>query len=650
MMGAAEMEIRIASVRSFAEGQTFGDAGAYERLKGVARGALDPQHPQNRCIVDLEKAPRNAQGLVEYEIDLDMLRPVDPARSNGVVLYEVTNRGNKLIGRLNGVTPANPANPAELNDPLSRAHAGTGFLFERGAALVWSGWDPTVASRNATMTVRYPLALEDGKPMTRRIREEFQTGKRIPSSDTIVLTYPAASLDKTRARLMMRRREADERMEIPRERWDYVDAQHVRLLPEGTQPTPLTIYEFWYEATNSRVAGIAFAAVRDLVSFLRHAPDSPLAATRPRHAIAFGISQSGRFLRHFLDLHMNRDLAGRRVFDGVHAHTGGDGKTFINHSFAEPNRTTSQHVDHLYPEAWFPFSVATSTDPFSGSSGSLFRGDGTDPLLIQSNTSAEYWEKGASLLTIDGLGKADLVMPETSRTYLIAGTQHAGALPTAPRGPNANPVNWQSPLPAVRALLSAMEEWVVRGVPPPPSRVPSIREGTAVERATISFPTVPGLKVPRIGGAMRTTQIDWVDPPGSPDSKVDEATGAYVTLVSGVDVDGNETAGIRLPPVAVPLATFTGWNVFSELPDELADRDGSCVPFARTKAEREAGGDSRLSLAERYRSLDDYVAQVKACADRLVADRLLLRADADAYVEAAKASKAFAPVPAAAAK
>ncbi|MDQ8731791.1 alpha/beta hydrolase domain-containing protein [Bradyrhizobium sp. LHD-71] len=644
------MDIRIDSIQPFAEGHAFGKTGVYERLKGVAHGTLDPNDPQNTPIVDLEKAPRDANGRVVYEIDLEILRPIEPERGNGVILYEVTNRGNKLIGRLNGVTPADPANPFELNDPVSRAHAGTGLLFERGLTLIWSGWDPTLASRNALMTVRFPLAFEDGKPMVRRIREEFQVGKRIPSSDSIVLTYPAASLDKDRARLMMRRRETDKRIEIPRDQWEFADARHVRLLPEETQPTPLTIYEFWYEATNSHVAGIAFTAVRDLVSFLRYAPDSPLAASKPRHAIAFGISQSGRYLRHFLDLHMNRDLAGRRVFDGVHAHTGGDGKTFINHSFAEPNRTISQHVDHLYPEAWFPFAAAPGTDPFSGRTGSLFQGDGTDPLLIQSNTSAEYWEKGASLLTIDGLGKTDLVMPATTRTYLIAGTQHAGALPTAPRGPNANAVNWQSPLPAVRALLVAMEDWVVRGIAPPESHVPSIADGTAVDPATIRFPTAPDFALPCVHGSNRTTPVDWIDPPGSPDNESGKADGAYVTLVSAVDPDGNEVAGIRLPPVAVPLATFTGWNVFRDLPDEFADRDGSFVLFARTKAEREATADTRLSLAERYRSLDDYVSQVKACVDRLVADRLLLLADAAAYVEAAKACRAFASAPAAAAK
>ena len=215
-------------------------------------------------------------------------------------------------------------------------------------------------------------------------------------------------------------------------------------------------------------------------------------------------------------------------------------------------------------------------------------------------------------------------------------------MPTAPRGPNANAINWQSPQPAVRALLSAMEDWVVRGIAPPPSRVPSIAEGTAVEQAGLRFPAAPDFATAP-ARARRTTPVDWVDPPGSPANEQGKAQGTYVTLVSTVDADGNELAGIRLPGVAVPLATFTGWNVFRDLPNEFADRDGSYVPFARTEAERQAGGDERPSLEARYRSQDDYVAQVRACADRLVAERLLLPADAEAYVNAAKTSTAFRP-------
>jgi len=272
-------------------------------------------------------------------------------------------------------------------------------------------------------------------------------------------------------------------------------------------------------------------------------------------------------------------------------------------------------------------------------------------LIIQTNSSSEYWQKGASLISTDPLGKADLALPENARAYLIAGTQHATSPPSAVRGPNANQGNPQSQAPAVRALVVALEQWVVDGVPPPPSRVPSIADRTAVDAATIRFPKAPDFATPK-GGNEITTPVDWIDPPGSPDRKIEAPVGPYVTLVSAVDEDGNEVAGIRLPPVGVPLATLAGWNVYRDNPDELADRDGSLIPFARTRAERETHGDPRRSLEERYRSLADYVAQVSAYADRLVAEHLLLPADARAYVEAARAETVFAPtsIPAAAAK
>jgi hypothetical protein len=636
------MDISINSIEPFAEGRTFGKVGPYERLKGVARGELDPLAPQNFAIVDLDKAPRNARGLVAYEVDLDILRPADPERGNGVLFYEVTNRGNKILARLlHGVLSPNPA---DLNDPKTAAHAGNGFLFERGATIVWAGWDPTVGSRDATMTVRFPLALEGGKPMVRRIREEFQIGKRIPDTQkTIVLTYPAASLDKSKARLMMRDRESDLRAEIPRDGWEFADERRVRLLPEGTALKPLRIYEVWYEATNSHVTGISFAMTRDLISFLRNDAASPLAKRGLKHTIAFGISQSGRFLRHFIELGMNRDLSGGRVFDGVFAHTGGAAKIFANHSFAEPNRTASQHHDRLYPDAWYPFATVATPDPFSGRNESLLRGDGSDPLFIQTNTSAEYWNKGGSLLTIDAQGKADLTLPESSRVYVIAGTQHASSAPAAERGPLANQGNPQTVAPAIRALMDAMFQWVTEGTAPPPSRVPSLRDGTAVRADAVRFPHAPDFATPRCVNVI-TTAVDWIDPPGSPDSKFPRPDGEYAVLVSAVDADGNEASGIRLPPVGVPLATYAGWNIYRELPDELGDRDGSYVPFTATKAERARNGDARASLEERYGSLDDYVAKVTAYCGRLVGERLLLPADAKAYVDAAKACKDFAAI------
>ncbi len=630
-------ELKLGAPEPFVESRAFGDTGPYVRIKGVARGELDPATPEHAAIVGLDKAPRNARGMVEYEVDVFILRPADPAKANGILFYEVLNRGNKQLGqRLHDLVGGNAA---VLNDPKTPEHAGNGFLFERGYTVMWSGWDPDVPKRNATMGARFPVMLENGKPLVRRVREEFQVGKRRPAdAETARLHYPAATTDKTNARLTMRTRESDNRAEIAHEQWEFVDARSIRLLPKGTKLAPLAIYELFYEAAAPKVVGIGFAATRDLVSFLRYESADEKGAANPlasgiRHTMAFGGSQSGRYLRHFIELGMNRDARGRRVFDGVFAHTAGAGKVFGNHVFAEPDRTFTQHEDHLYPENWFPFSTAQTTDPFSGKTGSLLRGDGSDPLLILTNTSTEYWQKGASLLTMDPLGKHDLALPATSRVYMIAGTQHGGRAGLKPRrGVCANPSNPHSPGPALRALVVALENWITKGIAPPASRVPTLAAGNAVGYAAAKMPKVKDFVVVPNGNRI-DAPADWIE--GA------SASNTYTTLVSAVDADGNEVAGIKLPPIAVPVATYTGWNVYKKEPGELCDRDGSYIPFAKSKAGREAVGDPRPSLEERYGTRAGYVVKVKAAADALVAERLLLPADAEAYVKAAETSDRF---------
>jgi hypothetical protein len=486
--------------------------------------------------------------------------------------------------------------------------------------------------------------------MVRRIREEFQAGKRTPADVEVMrLNYPAASTDRAKAQLFVRDRQGDPRTEIPADRWEFADARSIRLLPQGTKFTTAAIYELSYEATQPKVVGIGFAATRDVVSFLRHARAddksnaNPLSAHGIRHAMAFGGSQSGRFLRHFVELGMNKDLAGRKVFDGVFSHTAGAGKVFANHTFAEPGRTGTQHEDHDYPENWFPFSTARTSDPLTGKTAALLRGDGFDPLLIETNTSTEYWQKGASLLTTDPVGRRDLALPENSRVYLIAGTQHGGrAGLRSVRGVCANPSNPHSPAPALRALLVALEQWVTKGNLPPASHVPTIAAGTALADEAVRFPQIKGVTYVRSGNRVGPT-VDWNDPPGArtESSATLASQPSYGTRVPAVDSDGNETAGIRLPPIAVPLATHTGWNLYARVPTELCDRDGSFIPFAKTLAEREGTGDPRPSIAERYGAREAYVAKVRAAADELVRNRLLLPADAAAYVRAAEASDGF---------
>jgi hypothetical protein len=636
-LAVAIVEMKIDAIEPFAEGQAFGEAGSYLRIKGIAKGELDPA-AENSVITDLDKAPRNAHGMVEYEADFFILRPAKPRRPNSVLVYDVTNRGRKMI--LNLLDDA--SGKADTNDPKTAQDVGLGFTLGRGYSLVWSGWDSGAPRANNGMTARLPPALENGEPMVRRIRDEFHIGTRAPGKgDVVRLNYPAVSTEQRKARLTVRDRESDTRTEIPAERWEFVDEQSIRLLPAGTYFAPFKIYDLWYEATGSSVLGIGFAATRDLVSFLRyeHADRNgtlnPMIADREgsdmreiEHALAFGVSQAGRFLRHFLELGMNDDGHGRPVFDGVLTHVAGAGKVFANHSFAMPGRTATQHEDRLYPENWFPFGNAVTTDPFSGHSGAILKGRPTDPLTIEVNTSTEYWQKGASLVHTDPAGGRDAALPATARVYMIAGTQHGGRPGIDPSpGPCVNPRNPHSATPALRALFVALEEWVGKGIAPPPSRVPSIAQGTAVAAEAVKMPIVPEFALApcanRIG-----PPVDWVEPPTGLDN-------CYDTRVCAVDADGNEVAGVKLPPIAVPLATYTGWNVYRAHACELCDRDGSLLPFARTRSERETAGDPRPSLQERYGTREAYVARVEASATALVADRLLLPAAAAAYVKAA---------------
>ena len=632
-------DISVIDIVNFADGHEFGEAGAYVRIKGVARGTLDRAAPENAGIVDLDKAPRNAKGLVEYATDFDILRPKEPQRGRSILVYDVPNRGSKRIFNL--LDDVAPGDPGRNNDPRTREDAGLGFLLGRGYSLVWSGWDPGAPKVNGNLGGDFPTAMENGKPLTGRIRDEFHFGTRAPGDGSVRrLSYPTAPTDRSRARLTLRRRESDPRLELSREEWEFIDDSTIRLLPEGRKFEPITIYELWYEAVGPKVLGIGYASVRDLVSFLRYQRANRGGIPNPlisgmseiRHALAFGVSQSGRFLRHFLELGMNADEAGQIVFDGVFSHVAGAGKVFANHRFGMPGRTATQHEDRLYPENWFPFSTAAATDPVSGRRAGLLAGGATDPKVIETNSSTEYWQKGASLVHIDPGGAHDLALPDNARAYLIAGTQHGGRPGADPRpGPCVNPRNWHSATPALRALFVALEDWVTHGIEPPASRVPSLADGTAVPAASLRMPRVSGF-AHAPGDNRVLAPVDWVNPPEG------EPSPAYETLVSAADADGNEVAGIRLPSIAVPLGTHTGWNVYRAQPGELADRDGSFIAFAGTKAEREAADDPRPSLEERYGSREAYVAKVEAATAALVAERLLLPDDAAAFVAAAEKS------------
>ena len=625
------LSFSIQAVEPLAEGAAFGQVGAYERVIATARGEVDPADPANKGIALIDKAPRNARGKVEYATDVFILRPKDFSRGNGRILYEVNNRGRKMLfGNI-------ADGPQGVNDPKTLADLGNAFPLRQGYTIVWSGWDPDAPRANMGLALTAPLATDNGQPIVQTVREEFVSGTRVGVLEVFKLSYEAATLEQPSARLTVRERAADEPRELPLNQWSFVDGRSIKLR-DGTKPKPGFLYEFHYEARNPKVQALGFAATRDVVSWLRHDPDAVQATGgKITHALAIGFSQAGRYLRNHISEGFNRDEKGRRVFDGIHSHIAGVGRVFFNMPFAQPARTGTQHEDHDFPENAFPFSTATLSDPLAGKTGSLFRGDGSDPLLIETNTSTEYWQKGASLLHTDPLGTQDITLPANARVYMIAGTQHGGrAGATTDPGPNINPRNPHNPMPAVRALLVALDDWVVSGKAPPPSRVPTLADGTLVDADKAGFPAVPGAAIVRTTNRIAPPG-DWVHPK--------PADRAYRTMVCKVDADGNEAGGIRLPDIAVPLATYTGWNEYKPPypAGEIADRDGSCLPFPVDKAAREASGDPRLSIAERYKSGADYVARVQAVVTALLADRLILPEDAEKYIERARREPRVAP-------
>ena len=632
VLAAAPAESRIVSLEieasePFAGGQDFG-AGPYLRITGKARGELDPADPRNAVIADLDRAPRNASGRVEYATEFTMLRPADPARASGRVVHEITNRGRKLL--FSYLYDAADPSQTVLNELREARSVGSALPLAQGHVLLWNGWDPSAPRPGGNLLLEVPVL----QGITGMVRDEFVFGTRIVPADRpqAPLSFAVADPDPARATLTIRRTRAEPARTVPQGGWGYAGPRAIRLLPEGTRFEAGSLYELRYPARDPHVFGVGFAATRDLAAFLRHERAGPLEGIRVQAVLGVGISQSGRYLRHHIDLGMNADEQGRRVFDGVLAHLGGIGRVFANERFAQPNRTATWHEDHGFPENWFPLAHAETTDPISGRTGAVLRDPATDPLLMKVNTSTEYWQKGASLIHTDPAGTSDLPEPAGVRHYLVAGTKHAGraGATTAP-GVCANPNNPHSSGPLLRALLVALDAWATRNQPPPASRVPRIADATLLpaEAALEGFPTIPGLLRPRFANPVAPV-TDWVAGTRGPEA-------AWRVLVPAVDADGNERAGVRLPDIAVPLGTYTGWNLYAAegLRAELCDREGSFASFAADRAAREAAGDPRPSLPERHGTRAGYAAAVRAAADALVQDRLMLPADAAAFAAAA---------------
>ncbi|NNE83440.1 MAG: hypothetical protein HKN28_05675 [Alphaproteobacteria bacterium] len=599
-------------------GQSFGATGPYELLDGFVEGTLDPDDPTHAEIVDLDLAPRDENGQVPYRCDLAIMRPADPGRGNDWLLYDVVNRGHeRVLSRVNGV--------ATVRRPGTGSDFGDGLLLREGYTFVWSGWQPDLPQISDYLTARYPIAIKDGAPVTGMSREEWvDTGTA--DSFHAPLTYPAADTDPAKATLTVRTLEQNPRVTPGDLSWSYVDDRTLTI----NRPTGFdsgAIYEFIYRATNSPVAGMAFATVRDVVSFLRFetSQDNPLADAEalPRRAMMFGVSQSGRFVRDYLWRGYNQDGQGRQVFDAAVVVVAGSRKTGVNDRFAQPGRYSRQHEDHGYPGDQFPFAYTPVRDPVVGESDDVLRRcreQGAVPHLIHFDSEAEMWSARASLLVDDGNGN-DLAIPDNVRLYLAAGMQHAPGVPPL-SGMTQQPINPLNYAPLLRPLLLALKRWVDDGTPPPDSRFPTFGDDTlaTLEQFKDAFPAIPGVATPdRLNELAR---MDYTQLPAIPGE-------AWPVHVPATGQDGNPRAGIVHPFIEVPLGSFTGWNLRAagHGNGDLFSIYGAFLPFAVREAERRDTGDPRPSLEERYGSHEAYRDLIAQSTARLVDQGYLLKED-----------------------
>ena len=606
------------------EGRSFGTVGTYDRIVARATIAVAPDDPGNKIIVDLDHAPRDAQGLVEAITDVEILRPTIAANGNRRLFYEALNRGNKL-----GLALFNDQAPA-VNDLVKANDAGNGFLMNRGYTVVWSGWQGDVGPGGGRMTFSPPVVPE----VSGLAREDF-IFDHTDNPANAVLSYPAADLDPAHAKISVRQREADSRATPAGLAVKFESPTKISIArPEGFDAG--AIYEFIYTARDPKVMGLGFAATRDIVSFLRNVAADPAGTANPLmgridRAIGFGASQSGRYLHDYLYLGFNTDEAGRIVFDGLMPHISGGKKTFTNYRFSQPGRSPYQHADMLYPGADFPFTYPVITDALTGKNdGFLARclAANNCPKIIKTDSEIEFYQQRASLVVTDTHGNA-LEMPDNVRLFLISNLQHFALANAKSEMAKtcAFPTNPLNAGPPARALLMALDGWISNGTKPPASRYPSRNDGTLVLPTTedVGFPNIPGFAY--TSRMARPTLIKSDEMPPSKGA-------AYPVFVPKTDADGRDVAGLRLPTLEAPAATHTGWNLrkagFGE--GELCDNNGAMIGFAATREDRLKNNDPRLSMAERYPNQGDRAAAIAKAAQQLVQDRLLLEEDAKLFI------------------
>ncbi len=660
----SELTLHISERTLFAEGDAFGETGTYERIKGRVCYAVDPQEEAFSRITDLDKAPTNEKGLVEYSTDFLILKPQNPKKGNRRLFFDWGNRGNiRCLQFFNDALAS--------NDPKTREHAGNGFLFRRGYTLVFAGWQGDLLAGDGRFLMDLPVASNHGISITGQVRSEFILEESGITTQPLsgwanTRSHPTVSLDTNQASLTRRLYADASREEIPSDQWMFARdeggsgldgvSKQTAIVPSDTNiylPGGFEtgwIYELVYTGRNPLVLGLGHPAVRDLISFLKYGDfddqghPNPLGKRRIDKAYGWGRSQTGRAIRDFVYHGYNEDFDGRKVFDGLIPHVSGAGLLWMNHRFANAVSPAGQeHEVHHNCADRFPFSYAVTTDHLTGKTDSILKRPASDPLIIHTQSATEYWQRRGSLVHTDTQGH-DLEQPERVRVYAWGSSEHFAdsGMSEPSRGPCQNLSNVVRTSLFLRSALDNLDLWATDDVAPPSSRYPRRSDGTLVDgnEWRHQFPPIPGVALPN--GPAQLPLLDF-----GPDFEKGLLTlepplvlnpNGYPTLVPSVDSDGIDQGCLNAPMVLAPLATYTGWNLRARGQGQGAMHKftGSTIPFAETPEEQLATADPRPSILERYPNSEAYLDAIRKAARQLVEERYMLEEDVERCLEWAR--------------
>jgi len=650
----AVTKIDIQSRQPFAQGKSFGSVGAYEQMDGVVRFAVDPDDPANSTVTDLKLAPRNAQGLVEFSSDFRIVLPVDGAKGSHRLVFDILNRGRGPILKNMNYAPDLPA-----DQPLD---PGDGFLMRQGYTVAWCGWQCDAPDVPGVLRLYSPEAQNpDGTPITGQLTVTFQPNANVRQqflSDRNHRPYPSNNLEDPAAYLTFQEHEDGPEQIVPREQWSFARLENGKPVPDANYAYKESgfeagkVYQLIYSTTGAPIVGLGLVATRDLGSFLKYgsAQQGNPCAGDLEYAFSFGSSQSGRFLRDLLYHGLTKDEAGRPALDGLIPHVAGAKHGEFNQRFAQPSTQASRTYNNR-----FPFSDLDQTDPETGQTDGILTlalQRGFVPKVINTYTSSEYWAGGGAMMHIDLSGSRDLAIPDQIRNFHFGGCQHSlGETRLQDRNPEngthgQHPFNCVDYRPLLRGALVSLDRWVTSGQVPPASRYPRLDNDTAVtpNKVTEIFSKIPRTNTPN--PVRRFYRMDF-GPESGISANVPPRRGSnYPILVSAVDQDGNELAGIQMPLIAVPLASYTGWSLrhanIGGTGQTLASGGatggtllGSTIPFPATREEREATGDPRLSIEERYASKESYLDQIRQAAQQIIEQDYMLSEDLDRVIDQA---------------